>query len=94
MAEKLGGISWLFSKFGFRFLLPQNMKSSSIYRGWKRDVWSPLVPNLDPWFDQEESQPLAQSSHHGQSGLLQENGWLGWSFWGDATVSVMSVDQN
>jgi hypothetical protein len=37
---------------------------------------------------------LAQSSHHGQSGLLQENGWLGWSFWGDATVSVMSVDQN
>jgi hypothetical protein len=37
---------------------------------------------------------LAQSSHHGLSGLLQENGWLGWSFWGGATVSMMSVGQN
>jgi hypothetical protein len=36
MAEKLGGIGWLFSKFGFLFLLLQDMKSSSIYRGWKR----------------------------------------------------------
>jgi hypothetical protein len=57
---------------------PQNMKSSSIYRGWKRNVWSPLMPNLDPWFDLEGSQLLAQSSHYGLSGLLQEKGWSGW----------------
>lgn len=44
----------------------------SIYIGWKRDVWSPLVPNLGPWFDPEESQLLAESSHHALSDLLQE----------------------
>jgi len=49
---------------------PQNIKSSSIYKGWKRNVWSPLMPNLDPWFNPERSQLLAQSSHHGLSGLL------------------------
>jgi len=48
------------------------MKFTSTYRGWKRDVWSPLVPNHDPLFDVEESQPLTQSSHHALSDLLQE----------------------
>jgi hypothetical protein len=35
-------------------------------------MWSPLVPNLGPWFDAEGSQSLAQSSHHALSDLLQE----------------------
>jgi hypothetical protein len=26
------------------------MKSTSIYMGWKRDILSLMVPNLDPWF--------------------------------------------
>jgi hypothetical protein len=35
------------------FLLLQTMKSISIYRGWKRDVLSLLVPNLSLWFAPE-----------------------------------------
>jgi len=50
------------------------MKSTSIYRGWKKDVWSPLLSNLGPWFDTKGSQSLAQSSHHVLSNLLQEMG--------------------
>jgi hypothetical protein len=62
--------------FFFQYLHPifssfQDMKSSSIYRGWKRDVWSPLVPNLSPWIDSEGSQLLVQSRHHRLSDLLQ-----------------------
>jgi len=48
------------------------MKFISICKKWKRDVWSPLVPNLGPWFDMEGSQLLAQSSHLALSDLLQE----------------------
>jgi hypothetical protein len=62
------------STLDFKIPFPQDMKSSSLYKGWKRDIWSPLVPNLGPWFDPEASQLLAQNSHHGLSGLLQEKG--------------------
>jgi hypothetical protein len=67
-----------FLNFGFLFLFPQDMKSSFIYKGWKRDVWSLLVRNLGPGFDLKGSQPLTQSSHHGLSSLLQEKGWSSW----------------
>jgi hypothetical protein len=46
------------------FLSPQYPKSASIYRGWKRNILSFLGTNLDLWFNQEESQSLAQSHHH------------------------------
>ena len=48
------------------------MKFTYIYKRWKRDVRSPLVPNLGPWFNAEGSQLLAQSSHHALLELLQE----------------------
>jgi hypothetical protein len=37
MVTKNSG-SWFFGDFGLDFLLPQAMKSTSIYRGWKRIV--------------------------------------------------------
>jgi hypothetical protein len=52
------------------------------------------MPNLDPWFDPKGSQLLAQNSHYGLSGLLQEKGWLGWPLWSSATASVVLVSQN
>jgi len=38
---------FFFLIFAPDFLYPQVMKSTPIYRGWKRDVLSLLVPNLD-----------------------------------------------
>jgi hypothetical protein len=78
------------STLDFRIPSLQDMKSSSIYKGWKQDIWSPLVLNLGPWFDLEGSQLLAQSSYHGLSGLLQENGWSGGQLWGSVIASVLS----
>jgi len=56
--QKRKGANFL-STLDFKIPSPQDMKSSSLYKGWKRDIWSPLVPNLGPWFDPEASQPLA-----------------------------------
>ena len=46
LAKKLGG-RLFFLIFAPDFLHPQAMKSTPIYKGWKRDVLSLLVPNLD-----------------------------------------------
>jgi hypothetical protein len=46
------------------------MESTPIYRGWKRDMLSFMVPNLGPWFSLERSQPLARSCHHYLKKLL------------------------
>jgi hypothetical protein len=61
--------------FSPNFLLIPIMKSISIYRGWKRDVLSPLMPNLGPWFDPERSHPLVSRTYHRLSVLLQEKSW-------------------
>jgi len=58
------------------------------------DVWSPLVPNLGPWFNPEGSQSLVQSGYHELLVLLQENGWSGWSLWDGTTATVVSISQN
>jgi hypothetical protein len=34
--------------FGYKFLPPQGMESTSIYKGWKRDILSLLVSNIGP----------------------------------------------
>jgi hypothetical protein len=47
-----------FAIFGPRFLHPWSMKITSIYRWWKRDILSLLVPNVGPWFDPKALQPL------------------------------------
>jgi len=49
--------------FGPRFLHPWSMKITSIYRWWKRDTLSLLVPNVGPWFDPKALQPLLQRSN-------------------------------
>jgi len=83
-----------FINFCSWFLIPQAMKYTFIYRGWKKDVWSPLVPNLGPWFDLEGSQPLVQNSYHRLSYLLHEKGWLGWPLWSGVTTTMELVRQN
>jgi hypothetical protein len=35
-----GQKGWFFANFGPHFLVPQAMKSTSIYRGWKRAILS------------------------------------------------------
>ena len=58
------GRSWFFGLFWTRFLLFQAMKSTSIYRRWKRAILSTWRKNFSPWFSWEGSQPLAQSRYH------------------------------
>jgi len=53
-----------FANFAPLFLLPQAMKSTSIYRGWTRDILSLMVPNLGPWLDPEGSPSLVQSGYY------------------------------
>jgi hypothetical protein len=70
--------------FGPDVLLPQAMKSTSIYRRWKRAILSTLEKNFSPWFRWEGSQPLAQSRHGALSNCqicscrLPELASLGW----------------
>ena len=101
--KKMG--NWFFGNFGPDFLLPQAMKSTPIYRGYKMDISSLLMPNLGPWFILVGSQPLTQSSYHGLSVLLLiKDGWVGHfgavpqplrrqSIKTDHTPSQMSGDQ-
>jgi len=73
--QKIKGEILFFSQYlHLIFSSFQDMKSSSIYRSWKRGVWSPLVPNPSPWIDSEESQLLVQSKHYRLSELLQRRG--------------------
>jgi hypothetical protein len=55
--------------FGPAFLLPQAMKSTSIYRRWKREILSTLGKTFSPWFCWEGSQPLTRSRHDALSNL-------------------------
>ena len=50
--------------FGPDFLFFQAMQSTSIYRRWKRAIFSTLRKTLSPWFSWEGSQPLAQNRYH------------------------------
>jgi hypothetical protein len=82
-----------FLGFGFWFLSFWGMESTSIYRGWKRDMLSFVAPNLGPWFETKGSQLFVQSCHHGLKKLLQK-GWLGWPFWGGTEAIVVLIGQN
>jgi hypothetical protein len=53
-------------------LLPWTMKIKSIYRRWKKDTLSLLVPNLGPWIDPKASQLLVQSSNDELSVLCRK----------------------
>jgi hypothetical protein len=66
------------------------MECTPIYRGWKRDIFSLLVPNIVPWFEPKESQLLVQSyqdelSKFDNSGL-PELAFLG-RHWGRSGVN-------
>jgi hypothetical protein len=52
-----------FAVFGPKFLPPWSMQITYIYRWWKRNTSSPLVPNFSPWFDPKILQPLLQRSN-------------------------------
>jgi len=51
------------------------------------DILYLIVPNRGIWFGWNGSQPLVQS----ELSNLQENSWLGWTLWADATVIVVSI---
>jgi hypothetical protein len=42
------GGGWFFAIFGPDFLLPQAIKSTSIYRSWKREIFSTMEKNFSP----------------------------------------------
>jgi hypothetical protein len=55
--------------FGPDFLLLQAMKYTAIYKRWKMNILSLMVPNLSLWFGWERSQPLVQSRYGTLSNL-------------------------
>jgi len=55
---------WFFAHFALFSLSPQCSKSTYIYKGWKRDILFLVGITLDPWFNRERSQSLAQNHHH------------------------------
>ena len=68
--RRKGGKCWLepemtgfLADFGPNFIHPWSMKITSIYRWWKRDTFSLLVPNFGPWFDPKALQPLLQRNN-------------------------------
>jgi hypothetical protein len=48
--QKRGQRGWFLADFGLDFLLIQAMKCSPIYRRWKRNILSLMVPNRGLWF--------------------------------------------
>jgi hypothetical protein len=46
--KKNRGGGWFFFDFGPNFLLPQAIKSTSIYRRWKRAILSTMEKNFSP----------------------------------------------
>jgi len=58
-----GQRGWFLADFEPNFLLPQAMKSTSIYRRWKRAILSSLEKNFQPLIWLEESKPLVQSMY-------------------------------
>jgi hypothetical protein len=71
------GNDWFLADFGPDFLLTQAMKCTPIYRRWKRDNVSLMVPNRGLWFDCKGSQPLVQSVHRELSNLQEKTVWVG-----------------
>jgi len=60
---------WFLANFGLDFLHTQAMKSTVIFRGWRREVFSLITPNLGFCFGWEWSQLFVQSRHHELSNL-------------------------
>jgi len=84
LEEKNMGEAAFLAYFGPDFLLPRAIKSTSIYRRWKRAIFSTLEKTFSSWFGWEGSQPLAQSRHGALSNCqicscrLSELASLGW----------------
>jgi hypothetical protein len=47
-AEKTGEEAGFFFIFGFDFILPRAIKSTYIYRRWKRAIFSTIQKNFSP----------------------------------------------
>jgi hypothetical protein len=96
MAWKLWGGERLvfFFKFCTYFLLTQVMKSTHTYKRWKKGRFVSISAKSWPLTRHKTSQPLAQSSYHELSDLLQEKGWSGWPLRGGAITTMVSTSQN
>jgi hypothetical protein len=57
------GMAGFFVLFGPKLLPPVAMKWTLIYRMWKRDILSLMVPNRGLWFGWDGSHLLIQSVH-------------------------------
>jgi hypothetical protein len=65
--------------FGPKFIHLWSMKITYIYRWWKRDTLSLLVPNFGLWFDPKALQPLLQRSNDELPVLCRKmTGWVGY----------------
>jgi hypothetical protein len=56
---------WCFANFSHWVLPIRGIECTFIYRRWKRDMLVLLVPNISPWLNPEEFQPLVQSCYYG-----------------------------
>jgi len=85
-AEKNRGRGWFFFIFGPEFPLPQAIKSTYIYRQWKRTIflhWRKIAA-----LDSDGKDPncwLKVDMVHCQIVKSAVVGYLSWPFWGGAT---------
>jgi hypothetical protein len=84
---------WFCLKFGFLFLHSQAMKSTLIYREWKRKCFYLMVSNRGPYFGWKRSQPLVQSRHHELSNLTVQ-GCLSWPIYTSVVASMVPISLN
>jgi len=75
--RKTEGGGWFFVNFELDFLFHEGMKSTSIYRRWKRAIVSTLEKTFSPWFSWEGSQLLVQSRHPELLNLQEKAAWVG-----------------
>jgi hypothetical protein len=72
LAAEMRGEAGFFVNFGPNSPHLWIMKIKFLYRRWKRDTLSLLMPNPGPWLDLKASQPLVQSSNDKLSVLYRE----------------------
>jgi hypothetical protein len=90
--KKNRGEAGFLAYFGPDFLLPQAIKSTSIYRRWKREILSTLEKNCSP--DSDEKDPnrwLKVGMVHCQIVKSAAADCLSWPLWGGAMSVYLPV---
>jgi len=88
------GGGWFFAIFGPDFLLPQAIKSTSIYRRWKREIFSTMEKNFSPYSDgKDPNRWLKLGMVHCQIVKSAAAGCLSWPLWGGSTSVYLPVSR-